>query len=100
VIRRTQAPDAKKRSLLRDLERALLDAIAESPAVHRTLWKLQRAGYTLQLSLDCERESDEAEARPAAEAAPGFRIDATDLAFLRSIGIDPTRKRRARRAGG
>ncbi|MBP1643651.1 MAG: hypothetical protein H6Q03_2320, partial [Acidobacteria bacterium] len=25
-----------------------------------------------------------------------FRIDAADLRFLRSIGIDPTRKRRAR----
>jgi hypothetical protein len=97
VIRRAQALDARKRSLLRDLEKALLDAIAESPAVHRTLWKLQRAGYTLQLTLDCEREG-EVEERPAVEPQPSFRIDSTDLAFLRSIGIDPTRKRRARRA--
>jgi len=97
VIRRTQAPDAKKRSLLRDLERALLDAIAESPEVHRRLWKLQREGYTLQLSLDCAREDDSAAAAPRAPE-PGFRIDAEDLAFLRSIGIDPTRKRRTRRS--
>jgi|GEM_PF-935694 len=42
--------------------------------------------------------------RPAApESAPGtggepaFRIDGADLAFLRSIGIDPTRKVRSRK---
>jgi len=97
VTRRTHAPDARKRTLLRELERALLDAIAESPEVHRRLWKLQRAGYTLQLSLDCARDDEIAASAPPA-AEPGFRIDAEDLAFLRSIGIDPTRKRRARRA--
>ena len=98
MIRRTQAPDARKRSLLRDLERALLDAIAESPEVHRRLWKLQRAGYTLQLSLDCARE-DEVAAAETPGPEPGFRIDAEDLAFLRAIGIDPTRTRRSRRTG-
>lgn len=97
MIRRTQAPDAKKRSLLRELERALLDAIAESPEVHRRLWKLQREGYTLHLSLDCAREGDVGLVeRPGAE--PSFRIDSQDLAFLQSIGIDPTRKRRTRRS--
>jgi hypothetical protein len=29
--------------------------------------------------------------------APVFRIDGNDLLFLRSIGIDPTRKSRTRR---
>jgi hypothetical protein len=29
---------------------------------------------------------------------PVFRIDGNDLLFLRSIGIDPTRKSRARRS--
>jgi len=37
--------------------------------------------------------------RPGSAAEPpSFRIDAADLAFLRSIGIDPTRKIRGRRA--
>ena len=36
--------EAKKRNLLRDVERALLDALAESSEVHRTLWRLQREG--------------------------------------------------------
>ena len=98
--------NSKKRTLLADVERALLDALAESPAVHRTLWKLQREGWTLRLFLDCERDPDLGEEviapAPAAvptvrESVPEFRIDATDLRFLRAIGIDPTRKRRARR---
>ena len=92
--------EAKKRSLLSSLERALLDALAESPEVHRSIWRLQRAGYTLQFSIECH-ESGTAEATgeaPSVPQAPGtFRIDAGDLGFLRSIGIDPTR--RARRRG-
>jgi hypothetical protein len=35
---------------------------------------------------------------PRAPAAPPFRIDGEDLSFLRSIGIDPTRRRRRRSA--
>jgi hypothetical protein len=99
--------NSKKRTLLADVERALLDALAESPAVQRTLWKLQREGWTLRLILDCDREpgadartADAAGATPARarEGEAEFRIDAADLRFLRSIGIDPTRKRRARGA--
>lgn len=100
--------ELNKRALLADIERALLDALAESPAVHRSLWKLQREGWVLRLLLDCEREpADGAEAPAAAAVAaspargagePAFRIDAEDLRFLRSVGIDPTRKRRPRRS--
>ncbi|KAB2957266.1 MAG: hypothetical protein F9K18_12855 [Thermoanaerobaculia bacterium] len=102
---------SRKKTLLADVERALLEALSESPAVQRTLWKLQREGWTLRLHLDCAHDSEadsEAGAEPPA-AAPAarsrgrdadaeFRIDASDLRFLRSIGIDPTRKRRARGA--
>lgn len=101
--------EAKKRTLMREVERALLDALAESSEVHRTLWRLQREGFTLQLFLDCQREEDPERTarRPAVRAGrrsaaaagePTFRIDADDLRFLRSLGIDPTRKRRARRS--
>lgn len=34
----------------------------------------------------------------APEREPEFRIDARDLEFLRSIGIDPTRRLKSRRA--
>jgi hypothetical protein len=98
--------EAKKRSLLSSLERALLDALAESPEVHRSIWRLQRAGFTLQFAIECrEAGADGAEPRAEAGAAPigeaarpgTFRIDAGDLRFLRSIGIDPTRRTRAKR---
>jgi hypothetical protein len=84
--------EARRRSLLRAVERALFDAIAESPELHRALWRLQRAGYNLRLSIDqCapEPSSDSSARRPPDTS--GFRIDTEDLRFLRSIGIDPTR---------
>lgn len=86
--------DELRRSLLRDLERALLDAIAESPEVHRTLTRMHREGFTLQVLLECQP----AGVAPLPAGEPTFRIDSQDLAFLRSVGIDPTRKRRGHRA--
>jgi hypothetical protein len=102
--------ESRRRSLLRAIERALLDAIAESSAVHHSLWRLQRAGYQLRLSVDCRESSPalpESTAASPAERSPAtadehrgetsFRIDGEDLRFLRSLGIDPTRVRRSRR---
>ena len=105
--------EAKKRTLLADVERALLEALAESAEMHRVLYRLQRAGWALELHLDCHRvdasADDESSAkrtrnrRAAAERSappePAFVIDSGDLRFLRSIGIDPTRKRRRRPTG-
>jgi len=102
--------EAKKRTLLADVERALLEALAESSEMHRVLYHLQKAGWALELHLDCHRAAPaEGEGapprkgrvrRPAAERdappEPAFVIDSGDLRFLRSIGIDPTRKRRRR----
>lgn len=93
--------DERRHSLLRDLERALFDALSESAEVHRTLERMHDAGFTLLLQLDCRKEG-EAEgscdaSRPAAE--PSFRINSDDLMMLRSLGIDPTRKSRSRRTG-
>ena len=63
--------------------------------------------------VDCKRgatkkrrsESSRSASTPAAAEAgngrtgdPSFRIDGNDLLFLRSIGIDPTRKSRARKS--
>jgi hypothetical protein len=105
--------EAKKRTLLADVERALLEALAESAEMHKVLYRLQRAGWALELHLDCHRanEPEDAEAvskprRPrraaterSATPEPAFVIDSGDLRFLRSIGIDPTRKRRRRTTG-
>lgn len=94
--------DRKAQSLLREVSRALLTAIAESATVNASLRRLQEQGYILHVLLDCERE----EGREGGEQVPpdptrdvAFRIDASDLAFLRSIGIDPTRRRRRPRSG-
>ncbi|HLF56645.1 MAG TPA: hypothetical protein VI942_07360 [Thermoanaerobaculia bacterium] len=92
--------DARKRTLLHAVERALFDAISESAELHRSLWRLQRAGYTLHLALDCSAESPGKErvaAAPTRASESSFRIDGDDLRFLRSIGIDPTRPARKRR---
>lgn len=100
-MRREPAPrlDPQAQSLLRELSRALLDALAESGAVTDALRRLSRRGLTLHLTLDCRPDEPPVgrigTASPGDEApAPVFRIDAADLAFLRSIGIDPTRRRR------
>jgi hypothetical protein len=102
--------------MLRDLRRALSEAIAESTEVSRTLRRIREEGYALYLLVDCKREAgEEPLSLPAARtvtkvatktvaktvtrtaADPVFQIDGRDLSFLRSIGIDPTRRLRRRR---
>ena len=41
--------EAKKRNLLADVERALLEALAESAEMHKVLYRLQRAGWPLEV---------------------------------------------------
>ena len=90
--------------MLRELRRALSEAISESTEVSRTLRKIREEGYSLYLLVDCKRDASDAE--PLAEPAtrrlppgdPVFQIDGRDLSFLRSIGIDPTRRLRRRRS--
>lgn len=96
--------DERRLTFMRELERALLEAISESAEVHRTLHQMHSEGYTLQLFLDCQPASAEqssggtgvTKAAPR-DAEPAFRINSEDLSLLRSLGIDPTRKSRARR---
>ena len=91
---------------------ALIEAISDSSEINDSLRELQKAGYSLYLVVDCRRgatkrrrseSSRSSSATAAAEVSaprpgdPTFRIDGNDLLFLRSIGIDPTRKSRARR---
>lgn len=92
---------------------ALIEAISDSSEINDSLRELQKAGYSLYLVVDCRRgaakrrRSDSSRAAAGTAAAevgsaragdPTFRIDGNDLLFLRSIGIDPTRKSRVRRA--
>jgi hypothetical protein len=109
--------DDRLHQMLKDLRRALSDAISESSEVSRTLRKIREEGYSLYLLVDCKREASDAEplaltpaarrSLPAISASgssssssssdPCFLIDGRDLSFLRSIGIDPTRRLRRRR---
>jgi hypothetical protein len=89
--------------MLRELRRALSEAISESSDVSRTLRKIREEGYSLYLLVDCKRDRD-ADDDPLPLAAPRlssgdpvFQINVNDLSFLRSIGIDPTRRLRRRR---
>lgn len=91
--------------MLRDLRRALSDAISESSEVNRTLRKIREEGYSLYLLVDCKRDANDQEPLALTEpprlhsrsGEPVFQIDIRDLSFLRSIGIDPTRRLRRRR---
>ena len=108
--------DDKLHQMLKDLRRALSDAISDSSEVSRTLRRIREEGYSLYLLVDCKRESSDAEPlalSPARStratrttravqattsvADPCFQINGRDLSFLKSIGIDPTRRLRRRR---
>lgn len=95
--------DDKLHSMLRDLRRALSEAISESSEINRTLRKIREEGYALYLLVDCKREIEDSEAvaltapRWPTSGEPAFQIDGRDLNFLKSIGIDPTRRLRRRR---
>lgn len=97
--------DDKLHQMLRDLRRALSDAISESSEVNRTLRKIREEGYSLYLLVDCKRDANDQEPLALTEpprlssraGEPVFQIDIRDLSFLRSIGIDPTRRLRRRR---
>ncbi len=91
--------EERLRQVLRELSRAFADAIAARPEAGEQLRQLREEGYSLYLVLDGARSEREEDAPPPSRSAPGtpaFRIHGEDLVFLRSIGIDPTRRMRRR----
>lgn len=116
----------KLRRMIRDLGRTLAEAISDSTEASRALRQLHEEGYaifltlgpskkggpqeTLTVSLEKLETLDKPEKRgrassrgktagavPAGARQPVFRIHGRDLAFLRSVGIDPTRRPPRRR---
>jgi len=101
------------RSMLKELGRAINESISGSGRVRDSIRRIHDEGYNLYMVLDARvgvnRRGSRSGARRSASdgngeeaAAAGeraaFRINVKDLGFLKSVGIDPTRKVRVRTA--
>ena len=95
--------DDKIKQLLQDLGTAINESISGSEDVNRHIQKIRDEGYDLYVVLDAtiglnkqDGTSEDGETAVAQVSEPPkevqFRIDVNDLRFLRSMGIDPTRK--------
>jgi hypothetical protein len=102
------------RAMLKELGQAINESISGSGRVHDSIQKIRDEGYNLYMVLDAKvgvnkREgrsrsrrqaalaSAEPEEAPATGERAAFRINLKDLRFLKSLGIDPTRKVRNRK---
>lgn len=104
--------DEKIRQLLKDLGQAINESISGSEDVNEHIQRIKNEGYNLYVVLDAtiglDRSDESEEEEQPLPASPGtevatirkdvqFRIDVNDLGFLRSVGIDPTRKVKVQR---
>jgi hypothetical protein len=102
--------DDRIKQLLRELGTAINESISSSDDVNRHIQKIRDEGYDLYVVLDAtiglnKHEDGSAEDLPATTTALvprgdkeiQFRINVNDLALLRALGIDPTRKTRGAR---
>jgi len=97
---RSALSNDKLQQMLSEFRRALYDAISDSTDVHRTWRQLRDEGYALYLLVDCKRQDGQEPVErgklPLPAQEPVFQINGPDLSFLKSIGIDPTRRARRR----
>lgn len=98
--------DDRIKQLLRELGTAINESISGSDDVNRQIQKIRDEGYNLYVVLDATiglNRQGESEPSPAPEVIVKsdkeiqFRININDLALLRALGIDPTRKVRSTR---
>ncbi len=100
------------RQMLKELGQAINESISGSGRVHDSIQRIRDEGYNLYMVLDAKvgvnRRAPRAGSRRRTAAGEGkgdapvgnqaaFRINIKDLRFLKSVGIDPTRKVRTRR---
>jgi hypothetical protein len=105
------------REMLKELGQAINESISGSGRVHDSIQRIRDEGYNLYMVLDAkvgvnrretrltrvrrgaarELQLEDAGETQTAEERAAFRINLKDLRFLRSVGIDPTRKVRKRR---
>lgn len=102
------------REMLKELGQAINESISGSGRVHDSIRRIRDEGYNLYMVLDAKvgvnrRESRGSRRRPGRAASEAdetvasaeratFRINVKDLRFLKSVGIDPTRKVRNSRS--
>ena len=101
--------DEKIKQLLRELGAAINESISSSDDVNQQIQRIRDEGYDLYVILDATIGLNKHGAQEEENAAPTqelivrsdreiqFRINVNDLALLRGLGIDPTRKVRAAR---
>lgn len=103
--------DDRIKQLLKELGDAINESISESTDVNDRIQRIRDEGYNLYVVLDAtiglNKEDEPEESAPGPERTVAlakstrndvqFRIDISDLGFLRSIGIDPTRKVKSQR---
>ena len=101
------------REMLKELGQAINESISGSGRVHDSIQRIRDEGYNLYMVLDAKVGVNKRETRltrsrrgalreaPPESAVTGeraaFRINLKDLRFLKSLGIDPTRKVRNRK---
>ena len=88
--------------MLQDLRGAITEALADSTDVNRSMDQIRDEGWSVYLVIDRKREDETPEGIEltgvdADHGDPTFKINSTDLSFLKSVGIDPTRRVRRRR---
>ena len=99
--------DDKIKQLLQELGTAINESISGSEDVNRHIQRIRDEGYDLYVVLDAtiglnkqEPETGESTEVAVTKTPPKevqFRINVNDLAMLRGLGIDPTRKVKAAR---
>ena len=97
--------DDKIKQLLQELGTAINESISGSDDVNRHIQKIRDEGYDLYVVLDAtiglnkhdDTETDEQVVPATPPKEVQFRINVNDLAMLRGLGIDPTRKVRGAR---
>lgn len=93
------------KQLLQDLGTAINESISGSEEVNQHIQRIRDEGYDLYVVLDAtiglNKQTDETDEDESKTVEPmhevQFRINVNDLAMLRSLGIDPTRKVRGAR---
>ena len=100
--------DDKIKQLLQDLGTAINESISGSDDVNRHIQRIRDEGYDLYVVLDAtiglnkqdaDGDDDSTAVNTVSEPPKEvqFRINVNDLALLRALGIDPTRKVRSAR---